>query len=443
MMTLQKEGQEAFLAFLWEQYGAIGEGPLQKIRAKAWDHFQSMGLPGPRDDVYRYVPLRRFFARSFVETQETKRSHADIAPFVLPECRNSVLVFVNGRFSPDLSNLTALPSSVVVQPLDKAMGTYGAFLNSQWTRSVKDEADPFVLINAALHTEGCFIYVAPKTLIETPIQLLNVMDCGDAPMLLMPRVQAFVGARSETTFISTYAQLSGEGLSLNGAVDFSIEEDAHVKFVQDACGFDDAFWGFEAFRAVLKRDSTLKTIQVNQGASALRFDYRVALAGENAEASLNGVWMLLDKRESHTHVLVDHQAPFCRSMQLYKGVLDDISRSSFEGKILVRQAAQKTEAFQLNNNLLLSDRANADSKPNLEIFADDVKASHGSTVGQLDAEQIFYMKTRGFSDAQAKNLLVWGYCQEVIDMVPVASGRERMKHAADNYLLGKSGAEEA
>ena len=153
--------------------------------------------------------------------------------------------------------------------------------------------------------------------------------------------------------------------------------------------------------------------------------------------------MLSGKNESHTHVLVDHQAPNCRSMQLFKGALNDVSRSSFEGKILVRQLAQKTEAFQLNNNLLLSDRANADSKPNLEIFADDVKASHGSTVGQLDAEQIFYMKTRGFSDADAKNLLVYGYCQEVIEMISVDSVRLRLKSIAQNYMSGEISRKEA
>jgi Fe-S cluster assembly protein SufD len=165
----------------------------------------------------------------------------------------------------------------------------------------------------------------------------------------------------------------------------------------------------------------------------VRNDYRVVIGGENAEASLNGVWMLGDRNESHMHVIVDHQAPHCRSMQLFKGVLNGNSHSSFEGKILVRQAAQKTEAFQLNNNLLLSDRAHADSKPNLEIFADDVKASHGATVGQLDKEQIFYMKTRGFHEADAKNLLVYGFCEEVIDMIPIPSVHQAMKKYAKSY----------
>ena len=144
--------------------------------------------------------------------------------------------------------------------------------------------------------------------------------------------------------------------------------------------------------------------------------------------------MLSDKREAHTHIFMEHQAPFCRSYQLFKSVLNDFSRSSFEGKIMVSQAAQKTEAFQLNHNLFLNDHAHADSKPNLEIFADDVKASHGATVGQLDADQLFYMKTRGFSDEEAKNLLVYGFCEQVIEMIPLPSLREEISAKARHYL---------
>ncbi len=170
----------------------------------------------------------------------------------------------------------------------------------------------------------------------------------------------------------------------------------------------------------------------------VRTDYHVILAGENAEALLNGVWMLADKREAHIHIFIDHQAPQCRSYQLFKGVLNDFSRSSFEGKIMVRQAAQKTEAFQLNNNLLLNDHAHADSKPNLEIFADDVKASHGATVGQLDIEQLFYMKTRGFPEEEAKNLLIYGFAEQVIQMIPLESLRNSISERVARYIRKKN-----
>lgn len=443
MMTLQSEGQEAFLALLKDLYSGVGsDDPLQKIRAKAWDHFLSIGLPGPRNDTFRYVPLRKFFARSYVPGIETAPGADAIRAHILPECSGSAIVFINGRFSSEHSRLDALPSRVTVQPLNDATKTYGSFLNNQWSKTLKSEYDPFALANASLHRDGVFIYMAPKTVLEHPIQVLNVIDSGEETMFVMPRVQLFAGAQSEAKIISTYAVLSGAEYAINMVADLSLEEETHVQYIQDATGLGKTAWCFDALRATLKRNSTLKSISVNNGTTGLRLDYRTELNGENAEALLNGVWMLSGKNESHTHVLVDHQAPYCRSMQLFKGVLNDVSRSSFEGKILVRQAAQKTEAFQLNNNLLLSDRANADSKPNLEIFADDVKASHGSTVGQLDAEQIFYMKTRGFTDAEAKNLLVLGYCQEVIEMISVESVRHRLKALAQNYLPGDHGNKE-
>lgn len=435
MITEQREGTETFQSFLWNLFSQVGTAdPLQKLRAKAWDHFLGLGLPTRKNDVYRYIKLRSFFAGNYTPSETTKISMAQAEPYILPECRQSVLVFVNGLYAPELSCLDALGKRVVVLPLPEAMRTYGSFLNNQWAKSLKEESDPFVALNAALHRDGIFLYLPPKTIVEMPVQLLNLVDTGDAAMYLMPRMQGFVGAQSEVSLVSTLGVLSGETYAFNMVADIAIEEEAHVRYTQSTYGLANGIWHFDALRSTLKRNSTLKTVNVTEGSATARFDYRAILAGENAEVLLNGVWMLLGKNEAHTHVLVEHQAPYCRSMQLFKGALNDTSHSSFEGKILVRQAAQKTEAFQLNSNLLLSDRANADSKPNLEIFADDVKASHGSTVGQLDSEQIFYMKTRGFSEAAAKNLLVYGFCQEVINLIDVPSLHERLRKKAQCYL---------
>lgn len=435
MMIEQREGQEAFQSFLWSLYGQIDQiDPLQKIRAKAWDHFLELRLPSRNHETYRYIRLKSFFANTYEPSKATFVPSSVIDAHVLPECQQSVIVFINGELSIESSRLEAIPKRVVVQSIADGMKTYGSFLNSQLVKSLKEEIDPFAAINMTLHRDGLFLYLPPKTNIDVPIQILNIVDTDIKPMFVMPRAQIFVGMQSEVSVVSTQAVLSGEKYAFNMVTEIAIEEDAHVGYTQAACGIQEGIWHFDAVRATLKRDSTFKTVNVTDGSITVRFDYRVALTGSNAEVLLNGVWMLAGKNEAHYHVLVDHQAPHCRSMQLFKGALDDFGRSSFEGKIYVRQVAQKTEAFQLNNNLLLSDRANADSKPNLEIFADDVKASHGSTVGQLDKDQIFYMKTRGFSDAAAKNLLVYGFCQEVIDQVPVSSLHESLRQVAHGYL---------
>lgn len=406
---------------------------LEKFRAKAWDHFQELGLPDARSEVFRYVRLRNLYAKSFFLAENALVAPEKIAPFIYPECKQSYLVFINGRFSPALSCFSGLPKKVVVQPITEALKTYGALLTNQWAKALKEETDPFAVLNAAIHQDGSFIYIPPKTVLEHPIQLINVIHTEQKDALVMPRVHIFMGAQSEGEFISSFGDLTGQAYWMNMVVELSLDDDAHVRYNQVVCNTRPDVWHFDALRATLKRNSTLKTINITNGAAAVRNDYRVQLNGENGEADLNGIWMLDEKREAHTHVLIDHQAPHCRSMQLFKGALSDFGRSSFEGKILVQQAAQKTDAFQLNNNLLLSERALAYSKPNLEIFADDVKASHGATVGQLDAEQMFYLKTRGLSERDSKSILVYGYCKEVIDMIKVRSLLEEVSRIAQAF----------
>ncbi len=168
-------------------------------------------------------------------------------------------------------------------------------------------------------------------------------------------------------------------------------------------------------------------MSVTTGAETVRQDYHATLSGEAADATLQGIWMLKDRREAHTHVVMHHEAPHCRSMQLFKGVLDERSKSSFEGKIYVQKEAQKTEAYQLNKHLLLGERVIANSKPNLEIFADDVKASHGATMTQVDESELFYLKARGISEKAAKALLIHGFCQEMIEKIPQSFVRKKMQ----------------
>lgn len=407
---------------------------LERVRQKSWQHFLSLGLPTRQNEVYRYIKLRHLFSQSYRLASEKLLTADQIRPWVYPECRQSVIVFVNGCYSAQLSSLQALPSKVVISSLQEATQTYGAFLNNYWAKSLKEETDSFAALNGALHGIGAFIYLPPKSIVEAPIQILHIVDQDDQLQILMPRVQVFVGSQSDIRLISTQKNLATTGYFVNQVSEFVIDEGAHVHYTQALCDEHPQAWHFDAVRATLKRDSTLRTVCVTEGSTTVRTDYKISLMGENAEALLNGVFMLSDKREAHTHIFMDHQAPSCRSYQLFKSVLNDFSRSSFEGKIMVRQPAQKTEAFQLNNNLVLNDHAHADSKPNLEIFADDVKASHGATVGQLDADQLFYMKTRGFSDAAAKNLLIYGFCEQVVEMIPLPSLREEISLKARNYL---------
>lgn len=407
---------------------------LERFRQKAWHQFLTLGLPSRHNEVYRYIKLRHLFSQPYRLASKKVLSMDQILQWIHPECRQSVMVFVNGDYVPELSCLSALPPKVVVSSLQEAIPTYGAFLNNYWNKSLKEEKDPFAVLNGALCRNGAFLYLPPKSIVEAPIQVLHVIDDEDQLQMMLPRLQIFVGPHSDLRLIHTQKNLTSAGYFVNEVVECVIDEGAHMHYTQVLCDEHPQAWHLDAFRATLKRNSTLKSVCVTEGSMTVRTDYHISLVGENAEALLNGVSMLSDKREAHVHVLMDHQAPHCRSYQLFKSVLTDFSRSSFEGKILVEQLAQKTEAFQRNDNLILNDHAHADSKPNLEIFADDVKASHGATVGQLDPEQLFYMKTRGFSDEAAKNLLIYGFCEQVIEMMTLPSLREEISERARHYF---------
>lgn len=407
---------------------------LQKIKVKAWDQFKTLGLPTRKLEAYRYIPLRKIFDKPYKAcTHQPVIKKDAIAKHVLVECIDSCIVMVNGAYSKELSSITAIPSRVVISSLNEAMTTYGSFLTNHFTKTLKDENDAFAALNAALGSEGVFIYLPPKTVLEKPIQILHLIDTNEETILLNPRLQVFVGAQSSLECILSHTYLKDSDCLLNHVSDFAIEDDSHVRLDSVLNNVTYNVTHLEATRAILKKNCTFHCTNLSKGSLTVRNDYKMTMTGENSECALNNLWMLQEKNEHHSHVLIDHQAPNCRSRQLFKGALDDFGRSSFEGKILVRQAAQKTDAFQLNANLLLNDNCQTFSKPNLEIFADDVKASHGATFGQLNQEQLFCLRARGISELDAKNLLIFGFCKEIIDLVTIPSLRNLLMNEAKTF----------
>ena len=403
--------------------GSNTDSPLYKSKHLAWNHFLTLGLPSKESGPYRYIKLRNLFAQKFSSPPNSDISKELVAPHLLPECKESCLVFVNGDFYPSLSSLRAIQDRLTISSLDEAAKTFGTLLNNQWIKSLKEESDPFAALNGALHKSGAFLYLPPKTEIEPPIQILHLVDTQHGLCMALPRLHIFLASFSSASFCFTQHHLSEGGYFTNQVVEFALEEGASASYAAAFCNEGEERWNLGAIRASLKKNASFSTVVVTEGSMTDRFDYRVALLGEGAEASLNGISLLQGKREAHANVRVDHQAPRCTSNQIFKSVLRGASRSGFEGKIIVRQAAQKTQAFQINNNLLLDSAAGvyATSKPGLEIDADDVKATHGSTTGRLDPEQLFYMKSRGLSESAAKSLLVSSFCDEVISLFPIES----------------------
>lgn len=423
MTVLKESEQEHFHAWLAQKFDGITPqaAELKKTRQKAWEKYVELGLPTRKTEAYQYVRLRPMLSESFGHASETTVNAETIAKHILPETQQSVLVLVNGMYRPDLSRTADLAKQMVVLPLSDAIRTYGTLLNNQLTRSLKEERDAFVALNAALHCDGLFIYLPPKCVQEVPVQVLHFIDAKVGVPLIMPRVHIFGGNFAEAQFAFTNIATEGSRFAVNCVLELYLEEGTKIKAVQHSNFKNSNGWSLDALRASLKKNSSLHCVNMTHADVATRYDYYVALTGENCEALLHGISKIKGNGEAHNHILIEHQAPHCQSNQLFKNVIDDHARSSFEGKILVRQAAQKTAAYQLNQNLLLNDYALCYSKPNLEIFADDVKASHGATVGQLNEDHLFYMMARGLSKQEAQKLLIDGFCQEVLDLVFVKS----------------------
>jgi Fe-S cluster assembly protein SufD len=356
--------------------------PLQQMRKKGWDRFLEIGLPKEGQEAFQYLN------KKFTFPPLTKRKQLELEP-----CEG--LVFVDGFFEESLSFIQA---PVICLPLDQAIRSYGLFLQNRMNKTIREEKDPFAAVNAALQGRGAFIYVPPKC--KAALHLIHhFLDPGMAS----PRIHLYVGKNAELNLTQSSNGTSG---FYNNLIDLVLDEGAQLYFSDYSEGH------FQSIRSTLKRDSKFKAVFLGK---QVRSSIQVELTEENSEAEMLGLSRLEAKEEAHFHTNMEHKAPHTRSRQHFKSVVNGQAKFSFEGKIHVFPVAQKTESYQLNNNLILSDEASANAKPNLEIFADDVKASHGATMGQLDEEQLFYLRSRGLSLTIAKEWLISGFCQEILD----------------------------
>lgn len=375
-------------------------------RKKASERCALLGTPTPKSDGFSYVPLSDWYEKEY-RLQET--AEIELSSAILPECKDSYLVFVDGAFNASLSKL---PEGLVALPLSCAMKSYGLFLQNRLQRSLKEESDFFVLLNNARHKEGLFLYAAADVFFPKPVQILHL---SQQPRLLFPKIHIAAGKGAEVQLIQTAPKRD-----VISAIDCTLDEGALVSFYDVSLPFADA-WQMHSVRASLKRDSFFKMVSLTTGAKTVRSSFKVELTEENSAAELRGLSLLSGAAEAHIYGQVIHKAPNSRSQQHFKAALQGRSRSSFEGKIFVHPEALKTDSYQRSQALLLSPEATCFARPNLEIFADDVKASHGATVSELDKETLFYLQSRGLRLEEAKSLLAEGFCGEILAHLPFPS----------------------
>lgn len=419
-MILEEEQARGSFQKILEKMFINSSSNIKEFQKKAWEKFIELGLPTKKTESYRSVKLASLFSATYETEILQKVDETCVSELIYEECQNSTFVFVNGYFAPALSRLKGLPSKIVISSLQPNQASYSAFLNHQNQRFLKEETDSFAVLNRALHREGEFIYFPPELKNLPSIQFLHIISSQKSYPFLIPKFTILVGKNSEVNLFFSQKNISGSSrYFVNQVTDLTLEEGSKVNLMTILLEEGQEGWHLESLRADLKKRAYLNTVLVTKGSEGVRGDYKINLIEEGAQAFLNGLWSLKEKRKAHFNVFMNHEAPNCFSYQLFKGILNNSSQSSFNGEIFIQRDAQESNAFQLNKHLLLDKKARAVSQPQLKVHADSVKASHGATFGQISEEELFYMKTRGFSEEKAKALLIKSFYQDILEKIPL------------------------
>ncbi|OLO04398.1 MULTISPECIES: Fe-S cluster assembly protein SufD [Salinicola] len=394
--------------------------------------FEAMGFPTRRDEQWKYTDVRRIAEGDFALATDAE---FDSARF--DEQRLDIdayrLVLVDGLFSPALSELDGLPSGVSIEPLSQAIVANHEAVGGSLGRLAGVDFSPFTALNTAFADEGAIVRLASGTVVDKPIYVLLLSRANGQPVMSHPRILIEAGARAEATIIEHYSGESEAANFTNVVTEVLLDRGAiidHYK-LQEAALTD---LHVASIHVDQGRDSRFNSYNMNLGGALVRTDLVTDLNGEGAEAAYNGLFFVQGRQHVDNHTLVNHNAPRTFSNENYKGVLDDRSRGVFNGKVFVKKDAQQIEAYQNNANLLLSDRAEIDTKPELVIYADDVKCSHGATTGQLDEDAVYALRSRGIDEPMARALLTLAFVGEVMDKVRLNVIAERVERAVAGRL---------
>ena len=405
---------------------------VNALREQAQTALGALAMPTRRDEAWRFTDLSPLHRLTFQPVLAASRLQPeDIAPFCLDDaaCR---LVFVDGIYTPQLSS-PALDGGVVVTDLPTAMTTHAAVLEAQLGARQMLGDNVFAALNTAFLQDAAVVVVPRHVALAAPVHLLFVATQAGA--LSHPRCLVLAEAGSRVTLIEDYVALQDVACLVNPVTEIVLAEQAqltHVRVQRD---------GRQAFHIAncavsVGRSANYQSVSVAMGAQLSRYHLSVVL-GEGAECAVDGLALLAGSQLADTHSCIDHAQPHGTSRQLHKCIADGSAHAVFNGKVIVRPGAQRTDSAQSSRNLLLSSRAQVDTQPQLEIFADDVKCTHGATIGQLDAEEVFYLQSRGLSGRAARQLLTYAFGAEILERIPVPS----LKHQLQQRMLAQTGSQ--
>jgi Fe-S cluster assembly protein SufD len=398
---------------------------LNERRGAALERANALSVPTTRDEEWRFTdltPLTRLQVRAVKPRPDVEIEVAQ--PYFVPEA-GARLVFVDGVFSPALSEVTA-ECGVRIGALGGMLSRHASTLEPYLAKLASFDRSLFAALNTAHLREAAVVIVPKDAACARPVHVVHLATQPDTAAY--PRCLMVAETGAECTLIEDYSALTPDAYLTNAVTEIAVAPNARISHVKVQRESARAFH-IASCAVRLGKDASFVSQTISLGARLSRHDLSVALDGEGAFAQIDGLALIGARQLADTHTTIDHARPNCRSLQLHKTIVADAAHAVFNGKIVVRPGAQLTDSAQESRNLLLSDRAIVDTKPQLEIFADDVKCAHGATVGQLDSEQLFYLRSRGLAERTARNLLTYAFGASVIERIPVRSVVERLERA--------------
>ena len=446
-MTQTAHSDTAKLVEKFSTFAPVAPQPawLQPLRAAGITRFAAAGFPTLNDEDWRFTNVAPIAKLNFQLAAPVAVNGAEsqaLADSVFAALPGHRLVFVNGFFSAKLSRMLPVVDGVRIESLAAALAGDATTLAAHLGKYAADAKNSFAALNQALFTDGAFICVPAGVAVTEPVQLIYISSAQQAGEIILPRNLVIAGANSQLTVVESYISTGTAAYFTNSVTEILAGEQSVVEHVKVQDEAPQAFH-IATIAGEFGRASRVSVHSFALGAKISRNNIRTHLAGEGLECVLNGLYLTKNDQLADHHMIVEHAQPHCASHEYFNGILDDKSKGVFHGRILVRELAQKTDAKQTNKNLLLSDDATADTKPQLEIYADDVKCTHGATIGQLNAESIFYLRARGIGPDMARQMLIHAFAGEIIERIQCEPARtvidklvwDRLE--AHPHLLGK------
>jgi Fe-S cluster assembly protein SufD len=406
---------------------------LRQLREDAFARFCEVGFPNTHDEDWRFTNVSAIARTPFQLARDGGLSNEEVEPFRIKGAACQ-LVFVNGRFVRDLSSIGKLPVGVNLNGLAEEINSNPRAIEAHLGRYLDTRRDAFCALNTAFAGDGAYVHIRKGTIVEDPIFLLFISTVGDAPLMSHPRNLIVAEEESQATIVEDYVSLGESTAFCNTVTELVAGDNAVISHYMIEREHRQAF-NVSTLRIQQGRSANVASHSVLLGGGLVRNNVHPVLAGEGGECLINGLFIGNGQQHLDNYMLVEHASPHCGSRQFYNGILDDRAHGVFHGRIIVHKDAQKTDAKQTNRNLLLSDDAQIDTKPQLEIYADDVKCTHGATIGQIDENALFYLRSRGIDELSARKLLLFAFASECLDRMKASPAREHVEELIHGHLL--------